>query len=278
MRYPLPNVVVIGSLNLDLTAVADRLPTPGETIGGGVLTRNAGGKGANQAAAASRLGASVRMIGAVGDDPDGDWMLDELRSAGVDVDGVRLVDEPTGTALIAVDSDAENQIVVCTGANGSLTADDIDVRDDDVVLTQLEVDMGIVIALVEHTHKFLAVNAAPAQPLDPKLIDHVDLFIVNESEYALMPELRGAKRVAVTYGGDGAAMITDGVETARVPAIRVQPVNTVGAGDSFCAALTLALTSGMDDEAALRVACAVGADAVTDPSSQPTFDELSTYM
>jgi ribokinase len=274
----LRNVIVVGSINVDLTAIADRLPRPGETIGGGALRRDAGGKGANQAAAASRLGAHVRMIGAVGSDADGAWMLDELRGAGVDVSGVRRVPEATGTALIAVDRDGENQIVVCPGANALVTLDGLRADEADVVLAQLEVDMSLVLELARTTSAFLVVNAAPAQALAPELVERVDLFIVNESEFALMPELLRAKRVAVTYGGDGAALYENGSETARVPARRVEPVNTVGAGDAFCAALALSLTAGLDPEVSLAVGCRVGAVAVSDERSQPAFELLSSYV
>lgn len=276
--HHLRNVVVVGSINVDLTAIADRLPRPGETIGGAALRRDAGGKGANQAAAASRLGAKVRMIGAVGSDADGVWMLDELRAAGVDVSGVRQVSEPTGTALIAVDRDGENQIVVCPGANARVTLDGLHTVGTDVVLTQLELDLGLVAELARSTTAFLAVNAAPAQALPPELIERVDLFIVNESEFALMPELAGARNVAVTYGGDGAAFYEYGSAVARVPARRVQPVNTVGAGDAFCAALALSLTAGLDPETALSVASHVGAVAVADERSQPAFEPLDSYV
>ncbi|MFK3672063.1 ribokinase [Leifsonia aquatica] len=276
MHDPRP-LVVVGSINVDITAIADRLPTPGETIGGGLLQRHAGGKGANQAAAASRLGARVRMVGAVGDDADGEWMLDELRGAGVDVGDVRTVAAATGTALIAVDHDGENQIVVCPGANAEVSLAGVEVADDEVVLAQLEVELELVLELAARTRAFLALNAAPARSLPAELVERVDLFIVNESEYALMPELAGAARVAVTYGGEGAALYEKGTEVARVPAVRVQPVNTVGAGDAFCAALTMALTAGATPEEALRAACAVGAAAVAHPGSQPPFSPLAAY-
>ncbi|MFJ3489882.1 ribokinase [Leifsonia aquatica] len=275
--HDLRPLVVVGSINVDVTAIADRLPTPGETIGGGLLQRHAGGKGANQAAAASRLGARVRMVGAVGDDADGEWMLDELREAGVDVGAVRTVAAATGTALIAVDHDGENQIVVCPGANAEVSLAGVEVADDEVVLAQLEVELELVLELAARTHAFLALNAAPARSLPAELVERVDLFIVNESEYALMPELAKAERVAVTYGGEGAALYEKGTEVARVPAVPVQPVNTVGAGDAFCAALTMALTAGATPEEALRAACAVGAAAVAHPGSQPPFSPLAAY-
>ncbi|MFE6508013.1 ribokinase [Nocardioides sp. NPDC057767] len=277
MRPP-QDLLVVGSVNVDLTALVDRLPGAGETVGGGQLRRDVGGKGANQAVAASRLGARVRMIGAVGSDTDGATALETIRAAGVDVTAVRTVDAPTGTALIAVDAAGENQIVVCGGANALVDADGIAVGMDEAVLMQLELSMDVVRAVAARAAGFVAVNAAPAHPLPADLVERVDLFIVNETEYAAMPELRGARRVAVTYGASGAAMVVDGAEAARVPTAAVADVvNTVGAGDAFSAALTLAILSGASDEQALRTACAVGAAAVAHPSAQPPLDRLETY-
>lgn len=275
---PPQDLVVVGSINVDLTALVERLPGAGETVGGGRLRRDVGGKGANQAVAASRLGARVRMVGAVGSDADGAWAVETIRAAGVDVAGVCVTDSPTGTALIAVDATGENQIVVCSGANASVGADGISVGAGEAVLMQLELSVEVVRAVAARASGFVALNAAPAQPLPADLVDRVDLFIVNETEYAAMPELRAARRVAVTYGASGAAMIADGVETARVPAAAAPDVvNTVGAGDAFSAALTLAIRAGAPDEQALRTACAVGAAAVAHPSAQPPLDRLETY-
>lgn len=275
---PSPELVVVGSINVDLTALVERLPAPGETVGGGRLRRDVGGKGANQAVAASRLGARVRMVGAVGADADGGWAVETIRSAGVDVEGVRTVDAATGTALIAVDEAGENQIVVCSGANALVEPGSIAVAPGEAVLMQLELSLGVVRAVAGMTPGFVAVNAAPARELPEDLVGRVDLFIVNESEYAAMPELRAARRVAVTYGASGAAMLTDGVEVARVPAPPVpEVVSTVGAGDAFSAALTLAILAGAEDEQALRTACAVGAAAVAHPSAQPPLDTLGAY-
>ena len=139
--------------------------------------------------------------------------------------------------------------------------------------------LEVVRAVAARTPGFVALNAAPAQPLPADLVERVDLFIVNETEYAAMPELRAARRVAVTYGASGAAMITEGTETARVPAAPAPDVvNTVGAGDAFSAALTLAIQAGTPDEQALRTACAVGAAAVAHPSAQPPLERLETYV
>jgi ribokinase len=275
---PPPDLVVVGSINVDLTALVERLPGAGETVAGGRLRRDVGGKGANQAVAASRLGAWVRMVGAVGSDADGAWAVETIRAAGVDVAGIRVTDSPTGTALIAVDAAGENQIVVCGGANESVGADGISVRADEAVLMQLELSLEVVRAVAAQAPGFVALNAAPAQPLPADLVERVDLFIVNETEYAAMPELRSARRVAVTYGASGAAMIAQGTETARVPAAPAPDVvNTVGAGDAFSAALTLAIQAGAPDEQALRTACAVGAAAVAHPSAQPPLERLETY-
>lgn len=275
---PPQDLVVVGSINVDLTALVERLPGAGETVGGGRLRRDVGGKGANQAVAASRLGARVRMVGSVGSDADGAWAVETIRAAGVDVAGVWVTDSPTGTALIAVDAAGENQIVVCAGANASVGADGISVGADEAVLMQLELSLEVVRAVAAQASGFVALNAAPSQPLPADLVERVDLFIVNETEYAAMPELRAARRVAVTYGASGAAMIADGVETARVPAVAAPDVvNTVGAGDAFSAALTLAIRAGAPDEQALRTACAVGAAAVAHPSAQPPLARLETY-
>ncbi|MFT4211070.1 MAG: ribokinase, partial [Microbacterium sp.] len=235
---------VVGSINVDVTASVPRLPGAGETVLGGSLRRDAGGKGANQAVAAARLGARVRMVGAVGDDEDGRRMLAGLRDAGVDTGGVWLGESPTGTALITVDADGENQIVVCPGANADVAVDGERFDPAEAVLTQLEIPLPTVTALAAAVPGFLAVNAAPAQALPAAVIARADLVVVNETEYALLPELAAARRVAVTYGAAGAALFERGVEVARATAPRVRAVSSVGAGDAFCAAITLALHAG----------------------------------
>lgn len=275
---PLPPLVVVGSINIDLTATVPRLPGAGETVLGGTLSRAPGGKGANQAAAAARLGARVRMIGCVGDDADGRWMLEGLADAGVDVSGVWLGDEATGTALITVDAAGENQIAVCQGANADVSLLGVSFEAEEAVLVQLEIPLEIVSALAVSVPGFLAVNAAPATPLPAAVVERADLIIVNETEYALLPQLVDARLVAVTYGADGAAIRRDGVEVARVPSPRVEVVSSVGAGDAFCAALTVALHAGWDDVAALTAACAVGADAVRHPSARPPLRPLEQYV
>ncbi len=277
MAASLGPLCVVGSINVDVTASVVRLPQAGETVMGGDLRRDAGGKGANQAAAAARLGAQVRMVGAVGDDPDGLRMLQNLRDTGIDVSGVWLGDAPTGTALITVDEAGENQIVVYAGANHDVTLDGVSFTPEEAVLTQLEIPLATVVSLAAAVPGYLAINAAPAQPLPADLVARADLVIVNETEYAQLPELADARLVAVTYGSAGAALRQDGREVVRVPAPKVRSVSAVGAGDAFCASLTLALHAGWEPERALRAACAVGADAVTHVGAQPALGLLETY-
>lgn len=274
----LGSLAVVGSINVDLTALVERIPSPGETVLGGTLSRQAGGKGANQAAAAARLGGAVRMIGAVGDDADGQWMRQSLADAGVDATAVERRPGATGAALITVDAAGENQIVVCAGANNDVTLDGVSFGADEAVLAQLEIPLEVVLALARAVPGYLALNAAPARPLPPELVARADLIIVNETEYALMPECGDARLVAVTYGADGAALLVHGEEVARAASPRVSAVSSVGAGDAFCAAITLALHAGWSHDDALRAACAVGAASVTFAEAQPPLDALASYL
>ncbi|SMX67822.1 ribokinase [Brevibacterium sp. 239c] len=271
------SLTVVGSINIDVTATSRRLPLAGETVSGGVLTRSAGGKGANQAAAAARLGARTRMIGAVGDDSDGTAMLDSLQESGVDVSGVTTSSHATGTAMIMVDAAGENQISVCDGANAAATVDGVVFGADEIVLAQLEIPMTTVIAAARRCRGFFALNAAPAVRLPQELIDRADLIIVNESEFALNPALREASLVAVTYGARGAAILHHGNQTAFAPGLSAEVVSTVGAGDAFCAALTIALCSGASPAEALQTANAVGAAVVANAQAQPQLKSISEY-
>ncbi|MEW1820894.1 ribokinase [Arthrobacter sp. NPDC080031] len=279
MNTRLPAVTVVGSMNLDIIATTDRLPTAGETIGSGVLSQQPGGKGANQAVAAARLGGNARIIGAVGGDGQGQVMLSSLSSVGVDVSDVAVLDGfATGTALIVVDRDGENQIVVCPGANSGFSLESVSFSAGEAVLCQLEVGLPVVLDAARRASGFFVLNAAPAMDLPADLLERCDLVIVNETEYELIPALADAKLVAVTYGADGSAMFERGVRVASAPAAAVTVANTIGAGDAFCAALVLALRSGLSYESALAVANAVGADAVGDPSSQPELGRLEEYV
>ena len=275
---PGPLLTVVGSINIDLTSTVVAFPRPGETVlASGPLARQLGGKGANQARAAARLIGRSRMIGAVGTDRDGTFALEQLSAAGVDVTAVVRKGSPTGAAMITVDAAGENTIVVNAGANDALAPEDVRLEDAEATLCQLEISLECVAAAARQSRSFFAVNAAPARRLPDEVLAVSDLVIVNETEYAALPELRSARCVAVTSGAAGAAIHRGGELSARVPALRATVVNTVGAGDAFCAALTLCLARGDADASALQTACAVGAAAVEDPRSQPDLAPLAHY-
>lgn len=270
-------LAVLGSINLDLVASVAAAPRQGETVLGGDLQRQPGGKGANQAIAAARLGARVEMIGAVGDDDPGRELLAALRHSGVNTSRVQVVHGASGVALIVVDSAGENTIVVCPGAGLRIDAMVAGAGLDAAVLAQLEVDMEVVEQVARQTTGPFFLNVSPVTDLSQELRDRVDLFIVNEGEYEKSPYLATASQVALTLGAEGAVLLRRGrvVAKARVPAERV--VNTVGAGDAFAAALAVALLEDYSESDALETACRVGAVAVADPQSQPTLRPLAYY-
>lgn len=271
-----PELFVVGSLNMDLVATAKRLPAPGETVAGGVLVRQPGGTGGNQAAAAARLGARVRMVGAVGDDADGREILESLQAAGVDTSAMQRSAARTGCALVLVDAAGENSILVCAGANDDLDAAAAPLPDDAAVLMQLEVPLATAVQIAKRPHGFLALNASPAVTLPAELLA-ADLIIVNETEFEALPELRDARLVAVTLGARGAVLRAAGEVVATATSRRASVVSTVGAGDAFAAALTVGLLQGLDRQRALEIACEVGASAVEDARSQPPLKPLQHY-
>lgn len=273
---PTSDLTVVGAINVDLTARVDRAPAAGETVADGVLHRGPGGKGANQAVAAARLGAAVRLIGAVGDDAEGRGIRDRLVSVGVDAAGVQTSDAATGTALIVVDATGENSIVVCAGANAAIDAGALDIEPGAAVLMQLEVSDAVVSAAAEAAG-FFALNAAPARSLPAGVLERCDLVIVNETEYAQLPEVHDAPLLCVTLGAEGARLYRHGELAASSPGVATTVVNTVGAGDAFCAALVVGLLRGDAPEDALGRACAVGAAAVADEASQPALQPLDAY-
>jgi ribokinase len=242
-------LTVVGSVNLDLVARVERLPQPGETIAARSLERRPGGKGANQAVAAARLGAHVRFVGAVGGDAFADEALANLVAEGVELDLERT--GTTGLALIHVDDAGENEIVIVPGANALVRPREI----EGAVLCQLEVPDAVVLAAGRRA-SFFALNAAPARVVDVE----PDLLVVNELEHEVFS--RG-KLVAVTQGARGAVLYEDGREIARAAAPVVEVVDTTGAGDAFTAALTVSLLEGRPRQEALERACAAGAEATT---------------
>ena len=250
-------LTVVGSINLDLVARVERLPRAGETVAGSSFERFPGGKGANQAVGAARLGARVRLVGAVGDDPLAAEALAGLVDAGVELELKR--EGTTGIAVILVAADGENQIVVVPGANAHVAP----VSPGGAVLCQLEVPDDVVVAAARGA-SFFALNASPARRIDIE----PDLLIVNRLEHEVVS--RG-RLVAVTYGADGAALFEGGVEVARAAPPRVDAVDGTAAGDAFAACLVVSLLEGRERSEALRRACAAGALAASALGAQPSL-------
>jgi ribokinase len=257
-----PRVVVVGSINLDLVARCDRLPRAGETVSGATFSRIPGGKGANQAVACARLGADVTLVGAVGDDPFAEEALAGLREAGVALELVAST-EPTGVALIYVDAEGENEIVVAPGANGTLGETALPAHD--AVLCQLEIADDAVLSAWEACTGLFCLNAAPARPVgvDP------DLTVVNPYELEALTRRDGL--VAVTHGAEGAVLLEDGEEIARAAPPAVDVVDGTAAGDAFTACLLVSLLEGRDPQDALERACAAGALAASRFGAQPSL-------
>jgi ribokinase len=261
-----PSIAVVGSINLDLVGRCERLPRPGETVTGATFQRVPGGKGANQALAAARLGARVRLAGAVGDDSFAEEALALLRAGNVDLTGVRRLGGTTGVALILVGDDGENQIVVAPGANAQV---EVDGRGDaDAVLCQLEIPVETVAAAARGA-RFFCLNAAPARPLPPDLLAAVDLLVVNRFELEAVGRFEGL--TALTLGAEGAVLLERGEEIARAEPPRVDAVDGTAAGDAFTSCLLVSLLEGRDRGEALRRACAAGALAASRPGAQPSL-------
>ena len=261
-----PRITVVGSANVDLVARCERLPRPGETVTDARLERFPGGKGANQAVAAARLGARVRFVGRVGRD---DLVLRSLEREGVDVAGVVRDEGESGTAVILVDAGGENVIVVAPGANRRLRPEDVSVGEADAVICQMEIP-GETIAAAAAGARFFCLNAAPARgPLELS----PDLLVVNRYEYEVVGPYPGL--VALTLGADGAVLLEGGSELARARAPRVEVVDGTAAGDAFCAALVVGLLEGRERAAALERACAAGALAASRLGAQPSLPTVA---
>lgn len=292
-------VVVVGSINVDLVAFAGRLPRPGETVLGSAFERHPGGKGSNQAIAAARAGAEVEMVGAVGQDALGDFMLETLDGFGVATAGVARVAAATGVALITVGA-GENQIVVVPGANHALDkarAEQLAIGPDDACLAQLETPPEVVAAAFERARSAGAItilNPAPALPEGAGLIPLADVVVLNESECAAYAGsapsgaraaarslgLRPDQGLVLTLGGAGVAALWNG-HAITLPAHAVEALDTTGAGDCFCGFLAAGLARGEEPETAIRLANAAAALAVSRrgaASSLPTYWEAQSLL
>lgn len=298
-------IVVVGSVNTDMVVKSERIPGPGETVTGGTFFMPAGGKGANQAVAAARLGAQVTLVAKVGDDMFGRQAIDNFQKEGILTDHiVRDGENATGVALILVDQAGENCISVAPGANFAITPEDVDaaaeaIRGADVVLLQLEIPM----AVVEHTAELAAeagvpvvLDPAPAAPLPEGLLPNVSVLTPNESEAERLTGIAvsdeasarqaaaallesGARNVIITLGTKGALVVGPEMDTL-IPSYEVQAADSTAAGDAFNGGLAAALGSGDTLEDAVRQAAMVGALSVTKMGAQPslpTADELQQF-
>jgi ribokinase len=291
-------VAVVGSLNIDLVVGLDRMPQAGETVFGSSLERHPGGKGLNQAVAAARLESEVHMIGAVGDDGSGDWLLDVVRREGIQSDGIATAPGTSGTALIEVDSSGQNRIIVIPGANdqvdpGAVAAHLKSLKAVDVVLTQGEVPIEVMAAAADAGKKIGAqviVNPAPVRDYPKELLKNVDVLVPNEHEANEITGLpvgnmvdaveaaqqlqdMGPTCVIITRGEKGAVWSSP-EGSGQTAAFKVTAVDTVAAGDAFCGALAAGLARGLSMAEALRWGSAAGALAATGRGAVPSLPAL----
>ncbi|WP_425231076.1 ribokinase [Sphingomonas sp.] len=289
----LGSVAVLGSVNMDVVVAVARFPEPGETISAAAVTRHPGGKGANQAVAAARAGAAVRLIGAVGDDADGRALMGMLQAEGIDADDVRVVDAPTGVAYILVDAAGENQIVVASGAN-ALVGTPPPVRAA-VLLAQLESPVEAVLTFfaARPPGATTVLNAAPFRPDAVRCLASADVVIVNETELAgfggcetapWSPEqvaalartllTRPGQRIIVTRGAAGSVTVDRG-GVLLSPGVAASVVDTTGAGDCFCGYLCAGLAAGTPLAPSLAVAHAAAALAVGRAGAAPSMPRMA---
>ncbi|ACZ10465.1 Ribokinase [Sebaldella termitidis] len=299
------HILVIGSLNMDLVVKVEKLPKLGETILGETLYENPGGKGANQAVAAAKLGGNVSMIGKLGKDNYGEQLLLNLKSNNIKTEGIIRCDDITGTAVIEVDSKGNNSIVVIPGSNLKLSKEDLDSASDlidkaDIVILQQEIPMETVeyaLELAAEKGKITILNPAPAVKISEKVLAATDFLILNETELEIISgkesipeteyiytinELRnkGAKNIILTLGEKG-GMYTEGEEIKEYKALKVTAVDTTAAGDSFIGAFALKLAENAGVSDALEFAVGVSALTVTRSGAQqslPTQEELKLFL
>lgn len=300
------NIVVVGSLNMDLVVQTSRLPLGGETIMGTAFHEIPGGKGANQAVAMARLGASVKMIGKIGNDGFGTSLLSTLKVDGVDTTAIEAVEgQSTGVALITLQDSGENSIIVVSGANGEVSPSDIEknqtaIREAGIVVAQLEVPIDTVAKALQTAKEggaYTILNPAPAQLLSQEILSHVDLLTPNETELALISQMpvtdmlsirhaaqalinQGVKALVVTLGSEGSLYLNNKGESLYQKAFEVKAIDTTAAGDSFTAGLAVCMNQGLSMGEALEFASKVGALTVQTlgaQSSLPSLKEVQMF-
>ena len=275
-----PRIAVVGSINADLFIRMPALPGRGETVAGGQPEWVPGGKGANQAVAAARMGGHVVMHGAVGDDEPGHMALANLESAGVDLRFVKKTSVPTSIALVMVEESGENQIVIAKGANDEVDVDKAEVSEADAVILQNEIPVAAMLEAADACTGLLCVNAAPARELPAELLDRIDVLIVNEPEFESYGKpTKGV--VVITKGKAEAVVLQDGEVKATALPPAVDAIDTVGAGDTFVGAFVVAMTSGLSLQDSLNRAVHAASLSTLKEGAQtgmPTASEVDEFM
>lgn len=297
-------IYVLGSINMDMVAQVDRIPKIGETLGSNKFYVNQGGKGANQAVAIAKLGGNVKLIGKVGNDAHGQFLLSSLSSNGVDIECVSVADANSGIAMIAVEN-GDNRIIFDAGANSHVTEGDVDIgladaSENDVLIMQLEIPMEIVeyaSSVAKEKGMTVILNPAPAKSLSPLLLQNVDIIAPNESETKILTDIEvvdevhlalavralyktGVKKVVVTMGEKGSA-VAEGQTITYIEPRKVNAVDTTSAGDTFIGALALCLAQGKGMVESAQFASVASSVTVTREGaaqSIPTLSEVKEIM
>lgn len=275
-----PNIAVVGSINADLVVQMPKLPGRGETVSSAEPAWFPGGKGANQAVAAARMGGNVSMFGAIGTDEPGQMCLAALKQSGVDVDSVVEVSSPTSTALVMVEHSGENQIVVADGANQHASFEPTRISSADAVIVQFEIPESVIVEAGKAANGIFCVNAAPVRELSVELASLIDVLIVNEHEFAQLGEPTSGL-VIVTAGAKEVVAYQNGKAVAKSQPPKVEALDTVGAGDTFVGAFVVAYASGKSISESLDLACAASALSTLKLGAQsgmPTASEVAEFL